>query len=227
MTPSEIADVAAAAGFSGDALVTAVAVALAESGGRPDAIGDRNRPHTGCTSRGLWQINTCPGRDANDPIRRGRTPDALADPATNAAAAFAISRRGTSWQPWTTYRTGAYRTHLPAARAAIDGGAGVHGRSRPPVQALPPIISPGLPGQVPALGAVADTAAPWAALAGKLVSWDTWRRVLYVLVGLVLFAAGVALIARTTTTTAALGGITDDDGTDEPLSAGDVATLVA
>lgn len=188
LTTEQIRSVAAGAGFTGQALDIAVAVALAESSGRPDAIGDRNRPRSGCSSVGLWQINSCPGRDDRDPFRGN--PAALKDPARNAAAAWSISSRGTNWSPWTTYRTGAYRRFMPP-----PGQTG-----RPPIASLvtPPIIGPGLPAQVPVLAAGADQIAPWLDLAAKLVDWDTWRRVIYVVLALLAAGAGIVIITRDT-----------------------------
>ena len=101
---------------------TAAAIAMAESSGRVDVIGDRGLPKAGCASYGLWQINVCPGRDPYDPARL-RTAD------YNARAAYERSSSGTNWRPWTTYRTGAYRKYLTQGQAAAgqqrpasDGG---------------------------------------------------------------------------------------------------------
>lgn len=123
MTTEELIQVAQQAGFSGDNLAIAVAVAKAESGGNPAAIGDYDLPHAGCRSYGLWQINSCPDRDTSGP--RADTA-ALLTPAGNAAAAYAISG-GSNWHPWTTYNTGAYLVYLPGVKAAIakqGGGSG-------------------------------------------------------------------------------------------------------
>ena len=76
----------------------AAAVALAESRGYPGVLGDQRR------SVGLWQINL----DYHPRYTRAE----LTDPEANAIAAFKISRGGTNWGPWTTYRNGAYRHFL-------------------------------------------------------------------------------------------------------------------
>jgi len=73
----------------------AAAVAMAESGGNPLAIGDNG------TSFGLWQIHT--------PVHPEYTAGAMLDPQSNALAAFAISSHGTNWKPWTTFNNGAYK----------------------------------------------------------------------------------------------------------------------
>ena len=76
----------------------AAAVARAESGGYPDAVGDQN------TSFGLFQIHV--------PAHREYDRSQLLQPVANARAAYAISRGGTYWKPWTTYRTGAYKRFM-------------------------------------------------------------------------------------------------------------------
>ncbi|WP_181771345.1 transglycosylase SLT domain-containing protein [Amycolatopsis pittospori] len=117
LTPEQIARHAYDAGFRGDGLTTAVAVALAESGGN-------TRAHNATppdNSYGLWQINML---GAMGPERRrqfGLDSNAeLFDAATNAKAANKISGDGKSWTPWSTYTNGAYERHLPAARKAAE-----------------------------------------------------------------------------------------------------------
>lgn len=116
LTADQIAAVAAGAGFTGDALITAVAVALAESSGNTRARFATTRED----SRGLWQINT--------KAHPNWSPERLYEPGYNAAAAYSISAGGTSWSPWSAYTSGRYRTHLDTARrsagAAVQGIAG-------------------------------------------------------------------------------------------------------
>jgi hypothetical protein len=71
----------------------AVAIALAESGGVPNALGDIRDGVP--ISVGLWQINT----RAWPQWTRGE----LKDPKRNAEAAFAISKGGTDWHDWSTW----------------------------------------------------------------------------------------------------------------------------
>lgn len=71
------------------------AIALAESGGRPDAVGDDG------TSFGLWQIHLPAHPDVSQAC--------ALDPSCAAAAAARISEFGHNWNPWTTFRTGAYQ----------------------------------------------------------------------------------------------------------------------
>jgi hypothetical protein len=113
LSASQIAQYAANAGFSGSALNTAVAVALAESSGNPNVIGDTNLTPGG--SVGLWQINLAahPEYDASS----------LMDPQANADAAFDIYQQaGGSFTPWTTFNTGAYTAALPSTPTSINIG---------------------------------------------------------------------------------------------------------
>lgn len=106
MNAREIARVAHDAGFRGRSLETAVAVALAESGGDP-GINARGAED----SRGLWQINS---------VHFGRYDEQrLYEPGYNARAAFDISDGGRNWQPWTTWREGIHGRFLDDARRAV------------------------------------------------------------------------------------------------------------
>lgn len=105
-TVAQLRTVALMAGFTGQAADIAAAVAMAESGGNPDAEGDL----TLGVSRGLWQINLKAHPDF-DPVR-------LFDPNYNAQAAFLVSSRGTNWKPWTAFNNGSYKKYLPAGSNA-------------------------------------------------------------------------------------------------------------
>lgn len=193
MTAQQIAAAAREAGFTGEALVTIVAIAFAESGGDPRAHGDRDNPRPGCGSYGLTQVNSCPTRDAPGHPRWGGQPSALFDPVTNMRSAFAISNGGKTFQPWTTYRTGAYRAHLAKARVegtegASPAGSTLDGSTLDLDIAGIPIARDGQPtGPLGALAAF-DT------LARLLTDPATWKRVLGVVVGVVLLILGVALV---------------------------------
>jgi Lysozyme like domain len=78
-----------AGGSSGEAF-TAAEIAMAESGGNPNAISPTD-------DFGLWQINGSHGSMAT------------LNPAGNARSAVSISSDGRNWGPWTTYTSGAYR----------------------------------------------------------------------------------------------------------------------
>jgi Lysozyme like domain len=125
ISAQQIAQHAYNAGFRGDALTTAVAVALAESHGDTGIHGDVNlQTGTWGPSVGLWQIrslNPGHGTAAEQALRNAQ---ANADPATNARHAYAISRHGTNFRPWSTYTNGAYRSYLSQARTASRGVSG-------------------------------------------------------------------------------------------------------
>ncbi len=100
MTLEQLRTFARAQGFPDPDL--AAAVAYAESGGRPSVIVPE--PH-GSPSYGLWQIHLSdhPQYDATS----------LLDPVYNAKAAFAISRGGTDWSAWSTFKNGLHVRYMP------------------------------------------------------------------------------------------------------------------
>ncbi|MEO6997957.1 MAG: peptidoglycan DD-metalloendopeptidase family protein [Terracoccus sp.] len=113
----QIYDAAVAAGFSPDQATTWTAIAMAESGGRVQALNSR-----GEHSMGLWQINVAPGVRSN-------TWGDLNNPLVNARAAYAISNHGRNLKPWTTTHDSNkgtshdYRTYLERVEA-VTGGHG-------------------------------------------------------------------------------------------------------
>ena len=105
--PSLAASAAFAAGFRGNDLVMAVAVAGAESSYRPTV-----RNSIGAS--GLWQILQSAHQELFDRYN-------WRDPEQNALMAMSVwSAAGRSWSPWTTFTGGAYRAHLAEARAGRD-----------------------------------------------------------------------------------------------------------
>lgn len=125
MNAQDIAGYAAAAGFSGDALRIAIAVAMAESSGNPLAHNTRGADD----SYGLWQINM---RGALGPQRRAAyglvSNNDLYEPMTNARIAFSLSNGGSNWMPWGAFTNGSYRRYLPAIVPSQPG---------PPVESPP------------------------------------------------------------------------------------------
>jgi hypothetical protein len=126
LSPAEIAEVAHQAGFRGHDLQVAVAVALAESGGRPgvNAAGAED-------SRGLWQINS---------VHFGGLDESrLDEPLYNARAAHQVweesrSFRPDPWDAWSTYGNGLHRQYMDDARRGVQhwrqsqaGDGGGHG----------------------------------------------------------------------------------------------------
>jgi hypothetical protein len=122
LSPAQIAQYAAAAGFAGNDLATAVGIALAESGGNPadynkepqDVPGNYGRSSSddGLGSYGLWQIYL-----AAHPEFSGEN---LTDPQTNANLAFSIYAIASGFRPWSTFTSGEYGMYLtPAVLTAI------------------------------------------------------------------------------------------------------------
>jgi hypothetical protein len=115
LTPAQIAQAASGAGFAGDALSTAIAIALAESGGKASAYNPETAAGApqGQGSFGLWQIYL-----HKHPEFAGWD---LTDPNTNAEAAFAVyNAAGSSFRPWATFGNGAYTKFLAQASAAVN-----------------------------------------------------------------------------------------------------------
>jgi lysozyme-like protein len=110
----------ASAGFHGQGLDTAVAVAMAESGGHPTS--HNTNAGTGDNSYGLFQINML---GSLGPARMQQyhlsSYDELFDPTVNAHVAYQLSQGGTNWTPWTTYTRGTYQQYL-GEDMQIDGG---------------------------------------------------------------------------------------------------------
>jgi nucleoid-associated protein YgaU len=126
----KVAQAASDAGFTGDLLVTMVAIARAESSWDPKAHNDRPPDD----SYGLWQINML---GALGPERRKQLNlhdnAELFSPATNARAAKLIHKQqGT--KAWSTFTHGTYKSHLAKAKeavAALPGGGGAGPKPTP------------------------------------------------------------------------------------------------
>lgn len=118
-----------AQGFRGNALKTAFAVALAESGGRPGAIGDEHLTSKKWgPSYGIFQIRSLKnwknydGKGSSDPYRDGSR---LRDPQYNIEAAWIKSKHGKNWKGWSAYTNGAFTKFLDDAdRVSQKAGIG-------------------------------------------------------------------------------------------------------
>lgn len=202
LTAEQVTTVARQAGFTGAALVTAVAVARAESGWRPDAIGDVNLTEAGERSVGLWQINYRPSRDAGSATR---DPTANLDPARNAAAAYALSGGGRNFRPWTTYTRGTYKPFTGDAQSAANAVEGAGGGRlgltgiNPPGKVDNPVNNAvgAVVGVVAApIKSTADAIGKLGELAAALLSGATWQRLGLILGGVLVMGLGVTLINR-------------------------------
>ncbi len=115
LSPARIATLARNAGFSGNDLTIAVAIALAESGGKVNSYNAELAAGTpaGLGSYGLWQIyrNAHPELNGLD----------LYDPQLNANAAYAVYKQaGFSFHPWSTYKNDDYLAKLDAAEIGVS-----------------------------------------------------------------------------------------------------------
>jgi hypothetical protein len=110
--------VLAHAGFAGTTLDVALGVSYAESGGYADAIGDYTQlqdPTIAAKWRisvGLFQIRALRDPNAWGVLDRWRVAESLLDRVYNAQAAYAISKQGTDWTPWSVFRSGSYLPHV-------------------------------------------------------------------------------------------------------------------
>jgi len=108
LTPVQIAALATNAGFAGNDLVTAVAIAYAESSGIPSKTGKLGEI-------GLWQIYPTMHPEFGPDF------SALYDPATNAHAAYSVySVAGMTFRPWSTWPT-LYLKYVPMVQTALGG----------------------------------------------------------------------------------------------------------
>lgn len=183
-SPADIRTVAQAAGFSGQDVDIAQAVAQAESGGRVDAIGGPNPDSVGSYDYGLFQINgywhpeKFAGRD-------------WSNPATNASMAHQVfMEAGGSWAPWSTYSSGAYTKHLgdTSTEGGTGGGGPTPGETPGGGASADPFSSVTEP--LSAIGAMIYTAGKW------LGDADNWVRILQVTVGGVLTVAALSIVAK-------------------------------
>lgn len=114
LTDGQIAQLAVSAGVAGslNAIATATAIAIAESGGDPL----KHNPGNGTTDKedsyGLWQINILAHPNYNKAQ--------LYTPSYNASAMNDISNGGANWNPWGTYTSGAYKQYMGRGNAAAS-----------------------------------------------------------------------------------------------------------
>ena len=213
LTPAQIAAVAYAAGFrngagyQGRGLTWAVAVALAESGGRVEV---QHHNTNGSTDTGLWQINS---------IHRQYSAAAMMNALQNAKAAFAISSSGTNWRPWATFTNGAAGAQLGRAALAAPGAASGAGGAQDasfmdplwpdnidpfnlwpdditgslnPANMIGPLVQP-----ITAIGhAAAVIASSWLKTAEWIATPHNWQRIAWVYGGVFAAAIGLWMLAN-------------------------------
>jgi murein DD-endopeptidase MepM/ murein hydrolase activator NlpD len=120
LSPSAVYALARSAGFDPSTAAVMVAIAGAESGWNPVAVGDAGlADDTWGPSIGLWQIRSLRAQTGTG---RERDASRLTDPAFNARAAFTIYKQQ-GLRAWSTYSNGRFRNYLGQATAASVGGA--------------------------------------------------------------------------------------------------------
>jgi hypothetical protein len=153
-----------------------IAIALAESSGETTNVGGPN--NNGTYDYGLWQINS-----SHDALLKGGD---WHNPTANFQMACSLYQgAGNKFTPWTTYNTGVYAVHLPAAQKAWgnpDDSAATHSTLKDTTNAV---------------DAAAANAASIAALMSKLTQSATWVRVGTGAAGVVLVLVAVAALGRT------------------------------
>lgn len=183
LSDATIGDWAKSAGLSGEATGIAIAIALAESGGRIGAIGGPN--FDGSRDYGIWQIN-----EKAHPQLFAQYPEWWS--ITNAKMMAAVSNGGTNWKPWSVYNNGKWllyrqRGLLAAQLTASTGTVKAGEAGSQTVTSYP---------WTPAMHALQSIGG----LLYKAGEWtgdpDSWVRVLQVAVGGALVVGGIALVAR-------------------------------
>lgn len=184
------------AGGPKDKAPIAAAVALAESGGRSDALNATPPDY----SVGPWQINYYGPLADSRTQRFGPANYLRANPLANARAAVAISNGGQDFSAWTTYTNGAWKGQLEQHLGELPQSVGV----------IP--FSGGLSGGkslVGGLAATGETGQGPFGFVGKLESAvnpldflkaladpNLWLRIGQVVAGAVLAFAGIVLLVK-------------------------------
>jgi hypothetical protein len=121
-TYAQVYALARGTGLSQQQAIIATAIAAAESGLNPAAVGDTSLTNaTWGPSVSLWQVRTL---KADTGTGRNRDIQLVSQPGPNARAMYEISNGGRSWSPWSTYNDEKYRDFIAAATAAAGGSTG-------------------------------------------------------------------------------------------------------
>lgn len=145
----------------------AIAVALAESGGVVDKKGGPNSD--GSFDWGLWQIND-KAHYVSDLVKTNG--------GANWSQAYLISRRGTDWTPWTTFKSGKYLQFMQQAQTGLDHPDGSYQDQH----------------EVPNNPASAAASVASSLLPDALTKASTWIRVGEILAGIVLLGLVAAAV---------------------------------
>lgn len=175
----EIARAALAGGWPQDKVATAVAVALAESGGEPTAT---NKNDNGTTDYGLWQINSIHKADLDSGNWQ--------NPTDNARMAYNVFRRaGNSFSPWYAYRSGKHYAYM--SRGALAANEAKAGGGSSPDDGNNPLIPDFIEGPAEGTAEVFDKVSH---ALGVITDEDTWIRTGFGILGAVIIVAAVAIL---------------------------------
>jgi hypothetical protein len=181
---SEVYTFALHAGMSTQKSRIAAAIAMAESGGDPNA--HNTNAETGDNSYGIWQINM---KGKLGPERRSefglKNNEALYDPKTNARVMAELSLYGHNFKPWTTYKNGKYKAYLDNP---------VEKTSNSTVDTIKSI--PGVGAATDAAQALARSSEVLAKSAVWLSNPQNWTRVAFVVGGGVVAVAGIVMVLQ-------------------------------
>lgn len=166
-------------------LQAAIAIAMAESGGNPNAEGDKTLQNaTWGPSIGLWQIRSLKAESGKGTVRDGTR---LKDPTFNAKSMASISRNGVDWGPWSTWplRAAPYLPGAAGIASAVINGRGV-GEAVDTVQEGAGALTSGL----------ADVGTGVRATHQWVTDRNNWIRVAKVTAGFGLLIGGILLVTR-------------------------------
>jgi hypothetical protein len=199
ISQADIYTLAIGAGLTPARAKTAAAVAMAESGGDPNAHNTTGPDN----SYGLWQINM---KGSLGPARIRQlnlaSADDLFSPQVNAHAMAVISHNGTNFLPWSTFTDGAYLTHLGANVGTGTQDAGFLQRLKDGAGGLLGLAVPG----VGALGDIGGVIKGFEKTAAWVSNSQNWVRVGYVLGGAILVIVGTTMVLRDTSAGRAVSG---------------------
>jgi hypothetical protein len=195
MNPAQIGAYAYQAGVTSQSgLQAAIAIALAESSGNPNATGDVALQNaTWGPSLGLWQIRSVKAETGKGTVRDANQ---LKNPAFNAKSMYSISGGGKNWSPWSTWplRAAAFMPVAAPAAASVIALKGVVGG----VEAAGGAITDAAASVVP--DGLADVGTGVRATYGWVSDRNNWVRVAKVGIGSVLVVGGIYAIAGSTDT---------------------------
>lgn len=191
LSQSEIYSLAKSVGLSDGRAKVAAAIAMAESGGNPNA--HNSKPPD--DSYGLWQINML---GSLGPARRkslGLSANSdLFNPQTNAKAMKEISSGGGNFSPWSTYTNGSYLKFLNKDVKDESSDPGFWDK-----------VGGAITGAIPGYNAIKDTGEAAVTAVGylsKTATWlsdsDNWVRIAYVTGGGIIVLAGLYAVIQST-----------------------------